>query len=663
MLYEKTFAQETTILLDTEQGTLTMRGKHGRLGPGVGTLRIEGGVEVNFLQDARIDVQPDALIASFEVGMLAGSLTFSDHDGDWLAMDIAVRNAGPEDVRLAFLDFLRCRSDEGFDFGGKPEDMRLLCNARGMGFYVGTRALLPEAQADLYDLGSIRRDGMQAYERWNYSWMVLAGWDRHNRRGFVIGAQQPMHESLQFGTEEWAFFARVFADSRLLLPGMTARAPRVLFNLHDAPREGLEAYAACNRQPLRTHLADYTGWNSFDYYLNTETLPDILENAAEITAQPGWRAAVKWICVDSGWEYRWGEYVAVEHRFPGGIAALVRALRAQGFATGLWTAPYLVDLWSTHISRWNADMLVRDAEGKRLLVFCDNCYVVDPTHPAGEQYLRELYQGLYADGVRYFKCDFLELGFNGQRRYNQAMSLTDVNRRGLEIIREAIGPDSFLLACISTPEAAIGICDAIRVSGDMHNFWSSAQLSAPNTAWRWWMHGNFYWNDPDMIAIRGTETADISGDAYAEHTPFTPMTGNSGTPFTAQEARVWMTFCLLSGGLFTLGDRIKLLNDAGKALIETALSHRSAIAAKPIDFYDAGLPALYLQRDGQVVRLGVFNWYDERKTIRVHTDGLLEIPHGALLRDIWSGHTYTWQGEFDVELAGRDCLYLILTSV
>jgi len=647
------------VRVDPRRGHLTLTGANGALGPAAMGLLVEGGREVNVLKTARVTVTADATVIRFRSGAIAGVITVTARDEAWLAMDVALTNRSRSDVRIVHLDLLRLTIATGFAFGGRPRGLRMLSNPRGMGYFAGTRDLVPAKQPDLYDLGPIRPNGGQSYERWNQSWMMTAVWDKPSRRGVVIGAAQPMHESLQFLTADGVFHARLFSDSRLVAPGATVHAPQVQINLVDAPREGIEAYGDLNQQDLKgQQLADFAGWNSFDYYLNTERLQDIVENAVAIRSSPVLRDSMKWICVDSGWEYRWGEYVAVEHRFPGGLPNLVKQLRKRGLKTGIWTAPLMVERWSTRTTRWDPDALVQDGKGNFLAVFNDNCFLIDPTHPAGERYLRDLYTGLYKAGIRYFKCDFLEMGFShGRHRFKPHMSLTDVNRRVLEIIRKAIGPKSFLIACIEAPEAAVGICDAIRISGDMHNLWACAQYSALNTAWRWWMHGRLFWNDPDMIPVRGPETADVRTGAYRVEVPHTFLRGDSGTLFNRREAELWMAFCLLSGGLFSLCDRLDKLSAAGRRVITTAIANRSQVAGKPVDFYEGGLPALYLQQDGPVTRLGVFNWYDAPRSIRVHTDGLLDIAVGTTFTEIWSKTTRVWNGPFSVTVPAHGCLY------
>ena len=182
-------------------------------------------------------------------------------------------------------------------------------------------------------------------------------------------------------------------------------------------------------------------------------------------------------------------------------------------------------------------------------------------------------------------------------------------------------------------------------------------MSAVNIAWRWWMHGKLFWNDPDMIAIRDPETAETASEVFRIETPFRDLSCGSGPVFNLIEAKTWMTFCVLSGGLFTLGDRMEKLNEAGRKIVAKAIENLSSTAAKPVDFYEPGLPALYLQIDKACVRLGVFNWRQKTQTIRVHTDNLIDIPHRTVLDEIWSEKPKIWEGPFDVEVPAHRCLF------
>ena len=655
------FGEDYSITIDVGTGELALLGPSGRIGPWRASLEFEGegGVTtLDIFKGAEVIVTDERITLRGAADGVGCSVSFTLKTDGWLCLSLTVLNGGGGEIRIRRADFMDLDCASGLDFGGVSGDLRMMGNPRGMSPYAGARDLFPSESPDIYDLGPNRPHDILGYEKWNHSWMVTALWDRRLRRGAVMGAAHPMHESLLFLTEGGHFIGRLFYDGRVVPTGKAAASPDVLINMRDRPREGLAAYAELNRQDLRVgRLADYMGWNSFDYYANTETLADIEENAAAINALPALKGRVKWICVDSGWEYRWGEYYALEHRFPGGVPRLCERIREAGLEPGIWTAPIMVERYNTRLTRWDPDALVKDGEGNLQSVFFGNCYLVDPTHPAGERYLRETYGRLRAEGVRYFKCDFLEFGVLGRARFDREMSVTDANRRVLEIIREAVGPDAFILACIGTPESIVGLCDAARISGDMHNRWSSAQMSAVNTAWRWWMHGRLFWNDPDMLAIRGPETADYSREAFQVEAPFKDLKGGTGPAFSRLEAESWTAFLLLSGGLLTFSDRMASLNEAGRRIASIAAENFSQVAATPVDFYEPGLPSLYVQMDGPVGRLGAFNWYGETRTVRVHDDGLAGIRSGTVMREIWSGTERVWDGPFDVTLPAHGCAY------
>ena len=111
-------------------------------------------------------------------------------------------------------------------------------------------------------------------------------------------------------------------------------------------------------------------------------------------------------------------------------------------------------------------------------------------------------------GVDYFKIDFIYAGAMEGRRAAPGMTGVAAYRRGLEVIREAIGPDAYLLGCGAPILPSVGLVDAMRVGPDIaHHFepadgdlsQPSQRAAAQNTRWRGWQHGRFWVNDADCL--------------------------------------------------------------------------------------------------------------------------------------------------------------------
>ena len=69
-------------------------------------------------------------------------------------------------------------------------------------------------------------------------------------------------------------------------------------------------------------------------------------------------------------------------------------------------------------------------------------------------------------GIDYFKIDFVYAGALAGRRH-QDLPPVEAYRRGLRLIREAIGPDAYLLGCGVPILPSIGLVDAMRVGPDI----------------------------------------------------------------------------------------------------------------------------------------------------------------------------------------------------
>jgi alpha-galactosidase len=80
------------------------------------------------------------------------------------------------------------------------------------------------------------------------------------------------------------------------------------------------------------------------------------------------------------------------------------------------------------------------------------------------------------------------------------------------VIREAIGPDSYLLGCGAPILPSVGLVDAMRIGPDIAHHYEpvDGDLSQPsqraatqNSRWRAWQQGRFWVNDADCL-VAGT---------------------------------------------------------------------------------------------------------------------------------------------------------------
>jgi len=260
-----------------------------------------------------------------------------------------------------------------------------------------------------------------------------------------------------------------------------------------------------------------TAWCSWYHYFEHVSQDDIEENlrAIETLGLP-----IDVVQIDDGYQAEIGDWLLLSERFAS-LADIVGRIRGAGQRAGIWVAPFLVGERSV-LAREHPDWLVGDTSpgtgwGDQRLSS------LDVTHPEAEAYLREVF-GTFADlGIDYYKIDFVYAGAMEGRRADPSVAGVAAYRRGLRVIREAIGPESFLLGCGAPILPSVGLVDAMRVGPDIgHHFepldgdlsQPSQRAAAQNSRWRAWQHGRFWTNDADCLVAgahveRREEWADV----------------------------------------------------------------------------------------------------------------------------------------------------------
>ncbi|MFE7761967.1 glycoside hydrolase family 36 protein [Streptomyces sp. NPDC057438] len=251
-----------------------------------------------------------------------------------------------------------------------------------------------------------------------------------------------------------------------------------------------------------------TVWCSWYEYFTSVTEDDIHEN---LRAMDTLDLPIDVVQIDDGYQKALGDWLTLSGRFRS-RAGIADTIRARGRRAGIWTAPFLVDPSST-LAAEHPEWLVRDEDGGPTHAghnWGHALYVLDTTHPGAAAYLTEVFTTLSSEGYDYFKVDFLYAGALDGVRHADMDALT-AYRRGIELIRDAIGPDAYLLGCGAPILPSLGLFDAMRVSPDTapHRRPEADDHSQPGQdaaeftgAARQWQHGRLWINDPDCLMAR-----------------------------------------------------------------------------------------------------------------------------------------------------------------
>lgn len=373
------------------------------------------------------------------------------------------------------------------------------------------------------------------------------------------------------------------------------------------------------------------GWSSWHaYYQDWVNEKEIVRNARWVARHlKPFGAAV--IQIDDGWQGvgRGGgenrDWEQINERFGGGMKRLADEIHELGLTAGLWIAPHGQSnpaFVQKHRDAflWRADgtSVGEDAAdpGDVNKYAWAGRYVVDSSTTGGQAYLRRLFDRLARDwGFDYFKIDGQPIVEQIYERHqarlgNPGMSAAEAYRAGLRVIREAIGPQRYLLGCWGTPRWGAGILNGARIGDDVWAGWEGLRPALRATWLNYWSHNIVWYTDPDAICVR--------------------------PPLTLEQARVWASFLALTGQPVMMGDKMYELSDERVELLRRIIPPANI---RPMDLYPRAQPDIIcLKLDDAAGRrdiVGIFNWsaVERQQALDAAALGLPDADY--LVYDVW----------------------------
>lgn len=254
-----------------------------------------------------------------------------------------------------------------------------------------------------------------------------------------------------------------------------------------------------------------TTWCSWYQYYVDVTERDVDEN---LRAMDDLDLAVDVVQIDDGYQTAIGDWLTLSGRFES-LPATARRIGGSGRASGIWCAPFLVSTGS-YTALHHPEWLVREHGAAREAHVvanhgwgADNA-VLDVTHPQAAAWLHHVFSTFRDWGFTFYKVDFLFAGALDGRRHEDVSGI-EAYRRGLRLIRDAVGPEAYLLGCGAPIFPSVGLVDAMRISPDIsvHYEPEDGDLSQPSQraaaltgAGRRFLGDAFWVNDPDCLIVR-----------------------------------------------------------------------------------------------------------------------------------------------------------------
>jgi alpha-galactosidase len=339
-------------------------------------------------------------------------------------------------------------------------------------------------------------------------------------------------------------------------------------------------------------------------------------NEGETLANADWQAAhlkafgYNFFQVDEGYQYARGEYeTANATQFPNGMRAVGHHVVGDGLIFGVWTAPFQVTSRSW-VYEQHKDWLVHTAKGEPIhteLLWhqkSDLIYVLDTTNPGAQEYLRQTYRTLVREwGVRFIKLDFMDSSAIEGFMYRPHTTALEALRIGLQVIRDAVGDDVILDKDGSPMLTPVGLVDTGRTSADTAHSFEGTRTAAAGIAARFYMHRNFFLDDPDAF--------NTVAETFSDHT-------RASAAYPLTEAQASIALAAVSGGMYEIGDDMMVMGAQKDrlALVENEDLLKMAKmghASTPVDLMnyepeDEEPSIFFLRESPHQAILTVFNW-------------------------------------------------------
>src|SRR5215813_8076525 len=389
-----------------------------------------------------------------------------------------------------------------------------------------------------------------------------------------------------------------------------------------------------------------SGWCTWYYYYQQINEDEVKQNARWI-AENLKDYGAQYVQIDDGWQGTGRVYTRdwtnLSDKFPGGMGQLATYIKSVGLTPGIWIAPHGQS--NDAVIKNLPDIFLTKPDGTSASETWEGRYLVDPSIPESQKYMKDLFIKLAGWGYEYFKIDGQPVVVNEYRNKKSFMrkqgdDTVALYRETLASIREAIGPQRYLLGCWGLPIEGVGIMNGSRTGGDVVLDWNGGfMLALRATMQNYYLHNVVWYTDADTMLVR--------------------------SPLTLDQARAWATLQGLTGQALMGNDRMMDLSAERVELLRRVFP---SVDIRPLDLFPAernkriwDLKINHLGRNYDV--LGVFN-YDETKSEQISLNWKdLGLPENVPVHvyDFWNKeYLGAWENGMTVNLSPTSCRVLTL---
>ncbi len=255
-------------------------------------------------------------------------------------------------------------------------------------------------------------------------------------------------------------------------------------------------------------MSGYTSWYNYFQKIDEKI---ILRDLNGLNAA---KNEVNVFQIDDGYETFVGDWLDPCEKFPNGMKYIADKVHEKGYKAGLWLAPFSCQTVS-RVAKEHPDWLIKDEKGKPVLgcLGWGGAYTLDLYNDGAREYIKHVFDVVINEwGYDMVKLDFL---YSECTHPRNGKCRGEIMYDAMQFLRECVG-DKLLLGCGIPMSAAIGVCDACRISCDVDlsyedkiynkihvcNEMLSAQSAINNSIFRRHLNGRVFMNDPDVFFLR-----------------------------------------------------------------------------------------------------------------------------------------------------------------
>jgi hypothetical protein len=465
---------------------------------------------------------------------------------------------------------------------------------------------------------------------------VVGGWLTQERasglvRSSVEGGGVRLEGLSQYGRKQVA-------------PGETVVGETLALGYFDDVAEGLEQYAdeiaQIQKIKVRPVPSGYMTWYHAGA-LDEKRMSELAKWSAENLKKYGF----DFLQIDDGWQLSRRDFT--NHNpsgpYPGGMQATAEAITRQGLMAGLWITPFGWD-HKRPVLADHLDWFVRRADGSVYEVTWGGDSL-DMSNPEARKFLHDVVDRIANQwGCKFFKLDALWAGlavkilypdphyrpddFGDAVFHDPKMSNVEAYRAGLKTVREAAGPEAYLLGCTAaqnmrTLQASIGLVDGMRVGVDSGRKWTGILENVKTATSVYFLHGRVWHNDPDVLYLDDN--------------------------FSLDQIRAWASWLAVSGQLYMVSNWLPDVAAERLEVVRRTIPNHNR-HARPLDLLQNSPAQVWHLCDRPSNRhiLALFNWDGAEKSVAVDLAKL--VPDGSS-NDKYVGFDF-WEGEVVDPLSG-----------